>query len=85
MEHEVEPEGVETVIFARPMTLQDLLAFFDHDARTGRVVEALDTPKSKVEARGLVGSARAFLAAQAVKRNGGDHLFLLEDLSLIHI
>ena len=61
------------------MTLQDLLAFFDHDARTGRVVEALDTPKSKVEARGLVGSARAFLAAQAVKRNGGDHLFLLED------
>ena len=67
------------VIFARPMTLQDLFAFYDHDARTGRVVEALNTPKSKVEARGLVGSARAFLAAQAVKRNGGDHLFLLED------
>ncbi|MGB1573978.1 MAG: hypothetical protein ACPG85_06830, partial [Flavobacteriales bacterium] len=61
------------------MTLQDLLAFYDHDARTGRVVEALDIPKSKVEARGLVGSARAFLAAQAVRRNGGDHLFLLED------
>ena len=36
-------------------------------------------PGAKVEARGLIGSARVFLAAQAVQRNGGDHLFLLED------
>ena len=61
------------------MTLQDLLAFYDHDARTGRVIDALDSPGAKVEARGLIGSARAFLAAQAVQRQGGDHLFLLED------
>ena len=61
------------------MNVQDLLAFYDHDARTGRVVEALALPKAKVEARGLIGSARAFLAAQVVKRQGGDHLFLLED------
>ena len=61
------------------MTLQDLLGFYDHDARTGQVADALDGAGGKVEARGLVGSARSFLAAQMIRRQGGDHLFLLED------
>ena len=74
-----EPKAGVAVIFVRPMTLHDILAFYDHDARTGSVVNALSSPGAKVEARGLIGSARVFLAAQAVQRNGGDHLFLLED------
>lgn len=68
------------VIFApHDMTLQDLLGFYDHDARTGQVSDALENVGAKVEARGLVGSARSFLAAQMIQRHGGDHLFLLED------
>ena len=68
------------VIFApHVMTLQDLLGFYDHDARTGQVSDALENAGAKVEARGLVGSARSFLAAQVIRRHGGDHLFLLED------
>jgi len=52
------------------MTLQDLLGFYDHDARTGQVADALDGAGGKVEARGLVGSARSFLAAQMIRRQG---------------
>ena len=89
--------GGEAIFAPHAMTLQDLLGFYDHDARTARVSDVLAEPGAKVEARGLVGSARAFLAAQVVRKRGGDHLFLLEDkeraayfmndleLSLIHI
>ena len=71
------------------MRPDDLLNFYRRDARTGKLMRALENSGSKVELKGVVGSSLAFVAAGILEREAENklagsgelnhHVFVLED------
>lgn len=61
------------------MFISDLRKIFSIDTTCQHLANQLMNPAVKIHLRGTVGSARSFIADGVITKNGGFHLFLLND------
>ncbi|MEN9640401.1 MAG: transcription-repair coupling factor [Bacteroidota bacterium] len=61
------------------MYLSDIQAIYKKDQRSAEIASILKTIGAKVQIRGLVGSAHAFVQAAIVEHTGGMHVVVLSD------
>ena len=60
-------------------SLSDLLTLFRNDPRVTRITEGLQPASARVQLGGVIGSARALIAAAVTERMKGVHVFVLTD------
>ncbi|HEY8404641.1 MAG TPA: hypothetical protein VIK71_08530, partial [Flavobacteriales bacterium] len=61
------------------MFISDLLARYAGNIKTLAIANEISQQGAKIHAKGLVGSATAFVAAAVMQRQKGNHVFVLPD------
>jgi transcription-repair coupling factor (superfamily II helicase) len=61
------------------MFISDLLARYANNIKTLAIANEITQQGAKIQAKGLVGSAAAFIASGVMQKNKGKHIFILPD------